>query len=276
MATPRSAPFLPPLQGASDNNNEHTGRAQSAIKRLYVEKFGEPRLIGFRDVERFKTDDFDGGKLWSLTLPMARYPCITQKPQLPGPKAQPDELWVGENGAVNLWYKGDTVNFAAHADGYPTPQHAVYAAKQLWQAAQTWNSIKVGVQFKWVSTWAEADFALAYGGDKGGVLAEAFFPNDTHLNTLFVYKRAFDQDTINYQPNIFEHELGHVLGLRHEFAANEGGAVIFGPSNPNSVMSYNFPPVIQQTDSEWTVQLYNFADNTIGNLPVQHHHPNQG
>ena len=147
-------------------------------------------------------------------------------------------------------------------------------ARQLWEAAEFWNKLDIGVQFKYVSDWATADFALAYGGDQGSVLAEAFFPNDTHLNTLFVFRRAFDQDISNYQPNIFKHELGHVLGLRHEFAANEGGAVVFGPPNPNSVMSYNFPPEIQQTDSEWTRKLYN-SNTPIGNLPVKRYHPNK-
>ncbi len=56
---------------------------------------------------------------------------------------------------------------------------------------------------------------LADGGD---TLARAFFPNAEDLNTVFVYKRAFDPDTVNYQSNIFAHEVGHIIGLRHEFA----------------------------------------------------------
>ena len=81
-------------------------------------------------------------------------------------------------GAVNLWYKGDTVNFATHSDGYPTPQHT--QCGRLHKFGTIWTLV----------SWAKADFTLAYGGEKGDVLAEAFRGPP-------VYKRAFDQDTIS-------------------------------------------------------------------------------
>lgn len=195
--------------------------------------------------------------------------CVTQR------KAQPDQLYLGWNGRVDLWESGSTINFAAYADGYPTKNHSIYAAQRLWEAAQLWNNVGLGVTFNWVKNIDDAEFVLAYGGNNDGTLASAFFPNIEDLNTIFVYKRSFDQDTVPYLANIFTHELGHVIGLRHEFAPSEGGEVLFGPLNPRSVMSYQFPPVLQDTDRTSTRVLYQYPSGSkVGDFPVSRVVPN--
>jgi hypothetical protein len=102
----------------------------------------------------------------------------------------------------------------------------------------------------------DAAFVLAYGGVLNTVLASAFFPSDSPLETMYVYKHGFDKTEktskkgkfTNYgiMKNAFLHELGHVLGLRHEFAVKpesfEGDAIVIGTANIESVMSYVFPP----------------------------------
>lgn len=60
------------------------------------------------------------------------------------------------------------------------------------------------------------------------------------------------------------HELGHVLGLRHEFAQikedGRGGdpsySVEFGPPNENSIMSYNDVRSLADTDKIYTQLAY--------------------
>jgi hypothetical protein len=116
----------------------------------------------------------------------------------------------------------------------------------------------------------DAAFVLAYGGKLGTVLASAFFPSDSPLETLYVYQHGFDKTEritkrgkhTNYgiMKNVFLHELGHVLGLRHEFAMNvetlEGGAIRMGSANIESVMSYVFPPELQESDIQDTRYFY--------------------
>ncbi|KAL7948360.1 hypothetical protein V8C42DRAFT_342404 [Trichoderma barbatum] len=201
-----------------------------------------------------------------LAVPQSRYTCMTEEklPIRPSQKSDPFSLWIGLYGDIPRWKKGQVVQFAALAGGYPTPEHATFAAYKLNLAAMEWNSLDIGVTFKWVTDIEDACFVLTYGGDEGSTLARAFFPNDKDLNALFVYQRAFDEKTSPYQSNIFLHELGHVLGLRHEFAAKEGGAVKFGAANPKSVMSYVFPPNLQESDAASATAFYNMTGPVEG------------
>jgi hypothetical protein len=198
------------------------------------------------------------------------YHCATER--------EPDSqsvasIVVGIDSVAPRWKPGSKINFATYADGYPSSSDAAYAAQKLIAAADEWNAAKVGVSFKWVENIDDAAFVLQYGGDQGTVLASAFFPNNAVLNTLFVYAYAFDK-TVSESPrgsfknyeimqNAFVHELGHVLGIRHEFALDtetfegEGAVRVFG-TNPESVMSYQFPPQMQESDKVETRAFYRF------------------
>jgi hypothetical protein len=199
----------------------------------------------------------------SLIVPQSgSYMCVTQSPIT--------SINIGLGNLIPRWKPGETgpvvVKWAALKTGYPSEAHARYATYSLAQAANEWNRKEVGVAFEWVTKIEDAAFVLEYGGQKGTVLAEAFFPNKDPLSSLFVYKGSFAEATLPYLRNIFLHELGHVLGLRHEFALEKEklwAAVRFGRVNPASVMSYNFPPNIHQFDVEDTKKFYEYKDKEI-------------
>ncbi|KAB8067158.1 hypothetical protein BDV29DRAFT_200650 [Aspergillus leporis] len=212
----------------------------------------------------------------NVSISLSMYHCATQSPMpanLPNP--DPLSLQIGLDRVIHRWQKQTKVQFAAFAGGYPTSDQALYAASMLNKAAITWNDVKPGPEFKWVSNLEEAAFVLAYGGDAGSTLARAFFPNDKDLNVLYVYKKAFEPGNINFMTNIFLHELGHVLGLRHEFAPEkEGGTVQLGPRNPKSVMSYYFPPEIQMDDKKSTREFYSLTESHFSGWPIKDWVPN--
>ncbi|KAM3437994.1 hypothetical protein MY4824_003441 [Beauveria thailandica] len=195
------------------------------------------------------------------------YTCVTQRN---APRSSPAAILVGLFEEIPRWKVGSVINFAAYADGYPAPGDAIYAANCLIAAAEVWNSAKVGVTFKWVPNVEDAAFVLAYGGKLTTVLASAFFPGKIDLETLYVYEYGFDKtektsrrgkySNYDIMKNVFLHELGHVLGLRHEFAMDpdtfEGGAIVVGSANTESVMSYVFPPELQESDVKDTRYFY--------------------
>jgi len=202
------------------------------------------------------------------------YNCVTERFD-PSSVAS---ILVGLFTEIPRWKFGSTVNFAAYVNGYPKPADAEFAALRLWEATQQWNSYNLGVQFAWTGKLDEAAFVLEYGGDKGSVLASAFFPNAAPLNTLFVYQLALSTDNWRAMlKNIFLHELGHTLGLRHEFALDpdrfEGGAVVYGQRNPKSVMSYEFPPQVQPSDIADIKNFYQIKTPSIQSLAIKDYIP---
>lgn len=211
-------------------------------------------------------------------------PCITQNPI---PKALRNtknknlgSIMVGLNHECPRWVPGSVLRWVVVKEGFKTPADADYAAQHLNMACQKWNELAVGVTFEWVKNPADATFALWHGGSQGNVLASAFFPNPNDMSMMMVYNAAFAMP--KWKANlwkVFMHELGHVLGLRHEFAldADPGTgetkeafkAVQLGPRNEKSVMTYSRePPEIQESDVASTRAFYALKEDDKGNPPM--------
>jgi hypothetical protein len=141
--------------------------------------------------------------------------------------------------------------------------------KSFQAAADEWNAINFGVTINHTTDRAKANFVLVYykpnSTDRdANVVASAFFPN--RVRDLRCYDLALtDADERKNLRNTFLHEIGHIIGLRHEFAikgdklgnASEGqGAKQFGSENEHSVMSYDPINNIQDTDKHDIVEFY--------------------
>ncbi|PNP78487.1 hypothetical protein FNYG_08173 [Fusarium nygamai] len=185
-------------------------------------------------------------------------------------KNGPADIVVGLNAECPRWVPGSVVKWAAWRAGFDSQQDANHAAEQLAIAAEHWNRANIGVTFQWVPLAKDATFVVCHGGAMGSVLASAFFPNSNDLNYLFICSAAFRRGWRNNMWNVFLHELGHVLGLRHEFAIEKEGesATELGPRNEMSVMNYRpEPPQLQQPDIESTKLFYSLREDDQRNLP---------
>jgi hypothetical protein len=199
--------------------------------------------------------------------------CLTQRPTPRAFEGGPAGLCVGLNATCPRWAPGSVITWAAWRSGFDSQEDANYAAEHLQIAAQIWNAAKIGVTFEWVPLAKDATFVVCHGGDMGpGNYAQGFFPNHNDLNYVFVYSACFTE-LKEHLWRVFLHELGHVLGLRHEFALvspteRQWKAVEFGPRNELSVMNYRVePPQLQQSDIVSTRLFYSLRNDANGNPP---------
>jgi hypothetical protein len=196
---------------------------------------------------------------------MTTYNCITQ------PKQNPAALVIGWNGRIDIWWPRATINYVVNKSGLSDEQ-AQLMGWQIARAHGAWNAADVGVSFNLVSNPDDAAFEVVYGGLNGFAGAVSFFPNTDVLSRIFVYDTWFEQDE-ETQRKMFIHELGHTLGLRHEFAPEmEPGssAVVFGPRDEFSIMGYNMDRNgLTDNDVLGTKAIYAAAAGTfIGGLAV--------
>jgi len=252
--------------------------AREVLLAALKEKLPEEEFATFEADPEFKNVPEGFNALSSPLLladPEAKYPCATQRKL--SPFSSKGAIVVGLGPQIPRWHKGDIIKYATKKTGYPSRTHAQVAAYKLAEAVAEWNSYNVGVKFEWVTKIDDACFVLEYGGAMGGVLAEAFFPDEEPIHAMYVYQRSFMPDNQRIQKNIFLHELGHVIGLRHEFALErerDTPAVRFGAENKDSVMGYTLPPTIQQSDIVDTKAFYELPENgDIEGVPIAAYTP---
>jgi hypothetical protein len=118
------------------------------------------------------------------------------------------------------------------------------------------------------------------GDQDENVLAVAFFPHK--VTDVLVYATSLAHPFWKkHLMNTLLHEIGHILGLRHEFALdlNDDGTLMesvppaqrFGSRNKHSVMSYDDVNYIRDTDIVDIKAFYELANRsslTEGGPPI--------
>lgn len=153
------------------------------------------------------------------------------------------------DGKAPRWTPGSTIPYTMLIDKFPSDEDREHAMRCLEGAASAWNAKNFGVKFQRVEPLEPHVFDLAYGepGMHDKYLALAFFPGVPNWHrTVYVCERALAiKKYRTYLTGILCHELGHVLGLRHEWPAmdeNErsdlGPGLQLGSKKDNGVMNY--------------------------------------
>jgi len=139
-----------------------------------------------------------------------------------------------------------------------------FVRKAIESALTSWDFLPI--QFIYQET--NTDFRVKMISQKdcdssGCVLASAFFP-DSNRNTVYLYPTLFEEPNLSDIVQTLEHEIGHIFGLRHYFAATlerENPAELFGKDSERSIMNYGTLSVMTDDDRKDLKNLYNLAWN---------------
>ncbi|KAK6353498.1 hypothetical protein TWF696_005461 [Orbilia brochopaga] len=191
------------------------------------------------------------------------YRCATQPCNI-------SAIRVGSHYSISRYAAGSTVRYYFDLDTFEKSKEGKRALRHFKRAISAWN--RVPVKFTRVYNQRDAFFLVVASNYNRGVYAEAFFPNDAaEPRVVTVYPRVFRDRKAMF--NVFCHELGHVLGLRHEYAGErerQHPSVRLGNPNPQSVMNKFanlFDMMVQEEDIEEAIDFY--SRDTIEGNPVE-------
>jgi predicted Zn-dependent protease len=151
-----------------------------------------------------------------------------------------------------LTYAIDKASFAAAPDqnAFETIRQELQAATADWENACPECGIRFEPETNTSPRQGDVNFIVRYVGDRGSLIASAFFPKDVPSKryvdiALGYYTAGYDR------VGVLRHELGHVLGYRHEHVR---------PEIP-------FQCVFEREDRRWT----QISDTKYDKFSVMHY-----
>lgn len=135
-------------------------------------------------------------------------------------------------------------------ESFPSAERAAETLANFQKAAGDWVEAcpECGVTFTLLEEGSTEtpDFTLSFVDEVAGPIARAFFPSyPSDLWQVNVFPSYFSPNLSFDRVGVLRHEIGHVLGFRHEHIGNIPGCRVEGgtfqpitPYTPNSVMHY--------------------------------------
>ncbi|KAI1745396.1 hypothetical protein F4680DRAFT_465365 [Xylaria scruposa] len=197
------------------------------------------------------------------------YRCVTQMP------SGGDAVRVGSPNTATRWSNGD-LTFVIDRASFSPCTRADYVEARVLDAIKCWKG--AGVRIRQARPDEYATFVIAYryepntrnGLENGITLAKSFFPSSLPQDrVLFVYEPCFWQMYYPFMSNVLSHEVGHILGLRHEFL-EDPRSMLIGRPNPHSVMNYHQDLSMMTVTSEDIDGVSNFysCEGRVGDWQI--------
>ena len=175
---------------------------------------------------------------------------------LPGDMKEGLVAMTDDGDHILRWRPGKLLSYAVVKNSFGNNAWYETAVDAMHQATASWESI-CGVEFEHlaaldtgITAGAESPAFLVGRVNAGGdFIAAAFFPDDPPVRRRVVIDPSFFAANLNYdRVGVLRHELGHVLGFRHEHILSGAPAICpnedvehilpLGVYDPKSVMHY--------------------------------------
>lgn len=153
----------------------------------------------------------------------------------------------GANGRPAIWPQGRrNLTYWIDQNSFPSPQNYQAVVAAMRTAAADWENAcsQCGLTLREAPSANGATFRVEYQAANVPYIAAAFFPNDPlYRRRLFIARDFFDS---GFDPaGVLRHELGHVIGYRHEHIVGVPGCryedrqwIALTPYDAQSVMHY--------------------------------------
>jgi hypothetical protein len=162
-------------------------------------------------------------------------------------------LAISKQGRIVRWAQGFTLTYAIDAS---TCSNAEYETvrENMSEAAGEWSGA-CGIRFEHrdaqdhvaIAATREVVFTVSREDMRGELVAAAFFPTDPSNRRRVVIDPSYFSATLSYDPvGVLRHELGHVLGFRHEHirAAAPPGCLYEELDDTKAVTAYDSQSVM--------------------------------
>ncbi|MGE3180799.1 MAG: matrixin family metalloprotease [Phycisphaerae bacterium] len=167
------------------------------------------------------------------------------------------EQWLSaaaEGGRIVRWAEGMKLTYTIDRATFHTSAEAELATRYMREATVAWEATcgidfeEVGVEQNGSNGSEEPPLFIVRKFDSGGkFIAAAFFPNEPTFRRRILLDPYLFDPSLRFDPvGVVRHELGHVLGFRHEHirggapadCPNENPGIDLTEYDPQSVMHY--------------------------------------
>jgi hypothetical protein len=156
---------------------------------------------------------------------------------------------TGEAGKILRWAEGVKLSYCVLKPTFLNNEHYTIARDNMKKATQDWEAV-CGIKFEHIEDLDNSATLQPTGVlftvreiDAGGnFIASAFFPNDPPARRRVLIDPSYYGNGRFDKVGVLRHELGHVLGFRHEHIRSNAPAICPNESLGNTIELTNYDP----------------------------------
>jgi hypothetical protein len=155
---------------------------------------------------------------------------------------------IVQDGKLVRWDPNTVLRYCVLQHTFPRQEWYEEIVTNMQLATQAWEAI-CGVRFEYMSEFDASNsvrpegvlFPVRYIGAGGAFIAAAFFPNDPVNRRRVLIDPSYFTTTFDHV-GVLRHELGHVIGFRHEHIRSGAPAVCPHEDTTGTINLTNYDP----------------------------------